>query len=129
MKHLITIMLFSLTCFASENAFETKHSENIAAITSARTGLSEKEVSSVKDMFEGQNLVVATAATENKSGYNLSAICGSKAKIDGIWYKVGDEIDGYTLNSVGFKGAVLKTDSQTLNLNLSKGSYNVIISK
>lgn len=135
MKRVLLLVAFCSVCFAANEAeFEAKYTDYIKNIKETRLGLSEDEISAIKDLFDGSSKQV-TAVDKNNVGtaqsnsYDLRAICGKKAKIDGKWYKIGDEINGYKLNSINSKGAVLSNGSQTLNINLNKGGYNVIISK
>ena len=119
---------------AADEAYEKKYSKVVDEITKERPGLSSRDIEAASTPFSGE--VSAHGATPSPAMdsnlttgpvYELYATFNAKAKINDAWYKVGDKIDDYVLVAVTRGGATLKSNSNTLNLSLSKGQKNVSI--
>jgi hypothetical protein len=119
---------------AADEAYEKKYSKIVSEVQEKRPGLSTNDIEVVRTPFSGEisahSEALAPAMDSNLTTgpvYELYAIFNAKAKINDNWYKVGDKIDDYVLVSVTRGGATLKSNSNTLNLSLSKGQNNVSI--
>lgn len=117
--------------------------EQIQAIKPPRKGVSQKEISLLKDPFiflekteeEEKGTKTTTGKKPKKTVYKrikkhhsvklvLEAIMNKSALINGKWYKEGQKVYGYLLKKVNTKSIVLTKGKKQLTLStLSKNTH------
>lgn len=132
-KFLISVFICTLVCFGADEAFQKEYNDLINNITQPRAGLSEAQMNSVLDPFsmESQQFVKSKDDSQNIESivYKLSAVLANRAKINGRWYKQGDDIDAYKIDQINFSSVRLINNTEVINLKLtSKENKNVSIS-
>lgn len=131
-KFLISVFICTLVCFGADEAFQKEYNDLINNITQPRAGLSEDQMNSVLDPFsmESQQSIRSNNETDIDSiVYKLSAVLADRAKINGRWYKLGDDIDAYKVDKISFSSVRLINQTEEINLKLtSKENKNVSIS-
>jgi hypothetical protein len=93
-----------------------------------RVGAASSEIESVRPPFirlskeEAQKTAVGKDGTKVavKRGYELQAIVNNRAKINGKWYKVGEQIGDFTFVSIVGSGVFLKNNEFKKRLTLRK---------
>ena len=130
---ILLAFLFLNIAFANQLQEEMDSYDNIfEKIKEKRSGLSDIELSSIKNPFKqepiktitDQNLSIITQASK---GLSLKAILLSKANIDSKWYAVGDIVDGYKITNITKNGVFLVKGDEKQELILKNGSKNVEI--
>ncbi|WP_103626886.1 hypothetical protein, partial [Campylobacter concisus] len=103
---ILLAFLFLNIAFANQLQDEMDSYDKIfEKIKEKRSGLSDIELSSIKNPFKqepiktvtDQNLSIITQASK---GLSLKAILLNKANIDSKWYAVGDIVDGYKIANI-----------------------------
>jgi len=138
MKKLAIIPVLALNMLASSSidqnskeALIKEYKEMFSKISQKRTGIDEAKIDNLKSPFlEVKRSIVKIEKKPTKDGYTqpfaLQAIFGSKAKISGSWYKLGDKVNGMKLISVNGNHVWLKNDK--FRKKLIMGSKNEKIS-
>ena len=131
-KILLAFLLLNIA-FANQLQEEMDSYDKIfEKIEEKRSGLSDIELSSIKNPFKqepiktitDQNLSIAPQASK---GLSLKAILLNKANIDSKWYAVGDIFDGYKIANITRNSVFLVKDDEKQELILKNGSKNVEI--
>ena len=130
---ILLAFLFLNIAFANQLQEEMDSYDKIfEKIEEKRSGLSDIELSSIKNPFKqepiktitDQNLSIAPQASK---GLSLKAILLNKANIDSKWYAVGDIFDGYKIANITRNSVFLVKDDEKQELILKNGSKNVEI--
>ena len=130
---ILLAFLFLNIAFANQLQDEMDSYDKIfEKITEKRSGLSDIELSSIKNPFKqepiktvtDQNLSIITQASK---GLSLKAILLNKANIDSKWYAVGDIVDGYKIANITRNSVFLVKGDEKQELILKNGSKNVEI--
>ena len=130
---ILLAFLFLNIAFANQLQEEMDSYDNIfEKIKEKRSGLSDIELSSIKNPFKqepiktvtDQNLSIITQASK---GLSLKAILLNKANIDSKWYAVGDIVDGYKIANITKNSVFLVKGDEKQELILKNGSKNVEI--
>lgn len=124
--------------------------EQIRAIIPARIGVGDREISSLRDPFKytKPEPVARVTPTLNLEKYFsikkapvvikvaapkpplvLSLIINSKALISGKWYKVGENVDGYSIKSIGTTSVTLANSKSVKTLSIKSDNYLKINTK
>lgn len=154
MKTFFILMTILLTVNLSSNELSWVD-EQVEAIKPPRIGMKGREISIVKDpfIFLKKNRIeklksnsatkratytsapnkIANASdikkvVKKKGSLSVSLLMNSSAMINGKWYKVGDKINGYSVNKIDStsvlltkkkKKLLLSTNSKNKNLNFN----------
>ena len=130
---ILLAFLFLNIAFANQLQEEMDSYDKILEkIKEKRSGLSDIELSSIKNPFKqepiktvtDQNLSIAPQASK---GLSLKAILLNKANIDSKWYAVGDIVDGYKIANITKNSVFLVKGDEKQELILKNGSKNVEI--
>lgn len=122
-------MLISYTLSADEEIMK-KYMDITKNISQSRQTLSPSELKDIKDPFVSQRNIDQEQIDTNETAqdpYVLYAIVQNKVKINQSWYGIKDTIDIYTISSIQKDSVILQNQTQTIKLNLKKGSSNVLI--
>lgn len=136
MKNIKILTLFLVLSFGVQ-ADDMKEYDNLFnSINQKRVGLNPKDIKSIQSPFIYQNVKVDANLTEpsqsNLITYSLFAIVENRAKINSNWYGINDEIpdnSGYKVKKINKKSIVLSNEYENLELNLTRGRTNVVVSK
>ncbi|QQF51791.1 hypothetical protein [Campylobacter fetus] len=129
MKKYVFLMLISYTLSADEEIMK-KYMDITKNISQSRQTLSPSELKDIKDPFVSQRNIGQEQIDTNETAqdpYILYAIVQNKVKINQSWYGIKDTIDIYTISSIQKDSVILQNQTQTIKLNLKKGSSNVLI--
>ncbi|EAK0796177.1 hypothetical protein CFF98v445_05600 [Campylobacter fetus subsp. fetus] len=129
MKKYVFLMLISYTLSADEEIMK-KYMDITKNISQSRQTLSPSELKDIKDPFVSQRNIDQEQIDTNETAqdpYVLYAIVQNKVKINQSWYGIKDTIDIYTISSIQKDSVILQNQTQTIKLNLKKGSSNVLI--
>ena len=130
---ILLVFLFLNIAFANQLQEEMDSYVKIfEKIKEKRSGLSDIELSSIKNPFKqepiktvtDQNLSIAPQASK---GLSLKAILLNKVNIDSKWYAVGDIVDGYKIANITRNSVFLVKGDEKQELILKNGSKNVEI--
>ena len=130
---ILLAFLFLNIAFANQLQEEMGSYDKIfEKIKEKRSGLSDIELSSIKNPFKQEpiktitdkNLSIATQASKELS---LKSILLNKANIDSKWYAVGDIVDGYKIANITRNSVFLVKGDEKQELILKNGSKNVEI--
>ncbi|UCM99524.1 hypothetical protein LCX93_08255 [Sulfurimonas sp. SWIR-19] len=141
--YLILMLLLTSQLFSNNLAWVD---EQIEAIKPPRIGVSEKEISRIKDPFiflhkkndskknkTGKKTVFGAHANYKKVmqhstlHFRLDAILNKSAMINGKWYKQGKYIYGYKLAKVGRNSVLLVRKNKKLLLSTKSKSKKIKI--
>ncbi|MCR4942075.1 MAG: hypothetical protein K5978_04715 [Campylobacter sp.] len=95
-------------------------------LNSQRTGLSQEQISKAKNPFSKEvkstsNVQTITPNTVKTQEFTLSAIINNKAKINGKWVKIGEEINGASLEKIfGNKAVLMDANKNLITLQIKK---------
>lgn len=100
-----------------------------------RIGADETAIESVRPPFirlskeEQKKIIVKKDGTKVavKTEYELQAIMNNRAKISGIWYKLGDKVEDFTLASIQNDGVFLQNNEYKKRLTLRKKNEKISI--
>ncbi|EAK0829513.1 hypothetical protein CFT13S00388_00800 [Campylobacter fetus subsp. testudinum] len=126
MKKYIFLILISYTLSADE-ATINKYMDITKNISQSRQTLSPSELKDIKDPFVSQKKIDQDTNETAQDPYVLYAIVQNKVKINQSWYGIKDTIDIYTISHIQKDSVILQNQTQTIKLNLKKGSSNVLI--
>ena len=137
MKKLAIIPVLALNMLANSSiqqgnkeALIQEYKEMFQKISKRRIGIDETKIDNLKSPFLEVKREVKVDKKMRKEGYvqpfALQAIFGSKVKISGSWYKLGDEVNGMKLISVNGNHVWLKNEN--FRKKLVMGSKNEKIS-
>ncbi len=126
MKKYIFLILISYTLSADE-ATINKYMDITKNISQSRQTLSPSELKDIKDPFVSQKKIDQDTNETAQDPYVLYAIVQKKVKINQSWYGIKDTIDIYTISHIQKDSVILQNQTQTIKLNLKKGSSNVLI--
>ncbi|WKW18304.1 hypothetical protein IXZ16_05120 [Campylobacter fetus subsp. fetus] len=129
MKKYVFLMLILYTLSADEEIMK-KYMDITKNISQSRQTLSPSELKDIKDPFVSQRNIDQEQIDTNETAqdpYVLYAIVQNKVKINQSWYGIKDTIDIYTISSIQKDSVILQNQTQTIKLNLKKGSSNVLI--
>lgn len=112
------------------NAQSALDNENFKAISAKRNGLAQAEILSaqspfIKTKIDDANKQNIEILTQNSSTPKLNSIIANRAKINGKWLKIGEEIDGYKLVMVDQNFATL--EYQNTKITLTTKDSDVVI--
>lgn len=139
MKYLLPLifLLFTINLYSDELQWVD---EQIEAIKPPRKGVSDANISALKDPFIFKNSnsskeSVKTVAKSSKSSkykslkryrkYILKTIINKSAMINGKWYKINDKVGLYTLSEVKRNSVVLSYKSKKLVLSTVSKNKNL----
>ena len=95
-----------------------------------RVGVSNSEINIVKNPFLMTNVktVIKDGNTTKieKVKYVLSAIFSSKAKINGKWYKLNNEIDDFKLTKISSNSVIMRNEHSKKELFIRKSNVGKI---
>lgn len=103
------------------------------SINKKRYGLTNQTINRTKNPFivtkkaVDINLSDANSTEALTPRYSLQAIINYKAKINGSWYRINDNINEYKLKRIKSRSVILDNAGSELELNLDKGRKNVKI--
>ena len=132
MKILLAFLFLNIA-FANQLQEEMDSYDKIfEKIEEKRSGLSDIELSSIKNPFKQEPIKTTTdqnssIAPQASKGLSLKAILLNKANIDSKWYAVGDIVDGYKITNITKNGVFLVKGDEKQELILKNGSKNVEI--
>jgi hypothetical protein len=140
MKKLIIFLLILLSTHLLANELSWVD-EQVEAIKPPRKGISDKEISKLKDPFilysvKGKKRVRHTysrkyskTATKkvqtHSSKFTLEAILNNTALINGKWYKEGEKVSGYKLEKVTHKSILLTKGKRKILLSTVSKNKNL----
>ncbi len=111
-----------------------EYKEMFDRISRERKGVDEQEIDRLVEPFVKPKKVsrkVVTAKEGNAKPkpptYQLQAIFNNRAKISGVWYKVGDEVHGMKIVSISGNVVWLKNSSFRKRLTLRKENAKISI--
>jgi len=141
--YLLLTLLLTTQLFCNELAWVD---EQVEAIKPARVGISQKEISKIKDPFIFLHKNDDSKLSEKKKGilpasysrykkiikhrilhFRLEAILNKSAMINGRWYKQGSYVHGYKLVKVGRKSVLLIRKNKKLLLSTRSRSKKIKI--
>jgi hypothetical protein len=142
MKVLYIILIFLPLTTLSANDL-TWVDQQIEAIKPSREGISNMEISKIKDPFiflvkddedvKGKKSAKKTTSQHRyiKTRHNrklyLKAILNKSALINGRWYKEGSSVYGYKLTIINLNTVILKRKNKKILLSTKSKSKNVNI--
>ncbi len=113
MKKLMITPLLALNLLASsgantdnKEALIAEYKEMFSKISKKRVGVDDAIVDRLKAPFlevekkEVKKIAIKDSKSNYTQPFSLQAIFGSRAKISGAWYKVGDRVNGMKLITV-----------------------------
>lgn len=129
---LIGMIAINSFVFANNNQNDIKEYDRMfESINTPRKGLTESDFNSLPDPFLIQKTSRSIKSDDNNSVSTnipkLNAIFGNKVKIDGKWYKKGEQIGEYEVKSIKKSSVILNNKEQNLELNITQGKRNVDI--
>ncbi|PSM52700.1 hypothetical protein CBLAS_0814 [Campylobacter blaseri] len=93
-----------------------------------REGLDQKQIFLLKDPF---NFISEKKDSKKPNQefvkYKLTGILSNKAKINGNWYFVNEQIDDYKIIGIKESSVMLRDKDKILELKLNEGNKNVKI--
>jgi len=111
-----------------------EYKEMFDRISRERKGVDDQEIDRLAEPFVKPKKVAKKAEPTKKGEakpkpptYQLQAIFNKRAKISGVWYKVGDEIHGMKLVSIKGNVVWLKNSSFRKRLTLRKENAKISI--
>ncbi|WP_229770955.1 hypothetical protein [Campylobacter portucalensis] len=126
------IAFCTLICSISLSAVElpdmSEYDNKFSNLQKTRVGLSDRDILSLTNPFipkVSENN--QTTQDSDLIGKNLEAIILNSAKINGVWYKLGDSIGSYELVNIKNKSVIIKNKEKELELKLNQGNKNVVI--
>ena len=141
--YLLFTLLIATQLFCNELAWVD---EEIEAIKPARVGISDKEISKIKNPFiflhrnhhsklsKAKKRLSSTSYSKYKKiaqhkavHFRLEAILNTSAMINGKWYRQGSYIDGYKLVKVNKKSILLIRKNKKLLLSTVSRSNKIKI--
>ena len=136
--YLFSILLITTQLFSNKLAWVD---EQIEAIKPARVGISDKEISKIKDPFiflHKKDSKEMKKTLSRYTGYKkvlrrrhiylkLDAILNKSAMINGKWYKQGSYVHGYKLVKVNRKSILLIRKNKKLLLSTVSRSNKIKI--
>ena len=135
--YLFSILFIATQLFSNQLAWVD---EQIEAIKPARVGISDKEISKIKDPFiflhkkDSKKIKKTLSATRYKKVLRhrhiylkLDAILNKSAMINGKWYKEGSYVHGYKLVKVNRKSILLIRKNKKLLLSTVSRSNKIKI--
>ena len=138
LKHIVKISLFILLFCSLAMANEAyknsikEYDKFFQEIGEKRVGVDEKIIDSVKNPFIIKKIEVVvkdsngTRKIVKKDIYKLSAIFNNKAKINGKWYNIGDEIGNFKLKTIKTKSVVIADEHYKKELFIRKSNVSKI---
>ena len=133
-KSILFIFLFINVIFANQLQDEINSYEQIfEKIKEKRNGLSDIELSSVKNPFKQESITTrsdqnsSTVYDNHSKGFSLKAILLNRANINSKWYSVGDIVDTYKITNITKNSVILVKGDEKQELILKNGSKNVQI--
>lgn len=104
--------------------------EQVEAIKPPRTGMQNRELSSLKNPFvfikkdtkkkkdnsKNTKTTTLTKVIKKQLYLKLTMVINQSAQINGVWYKVGDHVGDYTISDITQKTVLLKKKSKKLLL-------------
>ncbi|MFL1707010.1 hypothetical protein ACHJH3_08405 [Campylobacter sp. MOP7] len=129
---LIGMISINSFLFADNNQSDIKEYDRMfESINTPRKGLTESNFNSLLDPFLIQKTSRSIKSDDNNSVSanipKLNAIFGNKVKIDGKWYKKGEQIGEYEVKIIKKSSVILNNKEQNLELNITQGKRNVDI--
>ncbi|WP_178139882.1 hypothetical protein [uncultured Campylobacter sp.] len=130
---ILLAFLFLNIAFANQLQEEMDSYDKIfEKIEEKRSGLSDIELSSIKNPFKQEPIKTTTdqnssIAPQASKGLSLKAILLNRANIDSKWYAVGDIVDGYKIANITKNSVFLVKGDEKQELILKNGSKNVEI--
>lgn len=141
--YLLSALLITSQLSCNELAWVSKE---IAAIKPARVGISDREISKIKNpfIFLHKNNVLKSSKTKGEVShtyyskhekvvqyrtlhFKLKAILNKSAMINGKWYKQGSYVEGYKLVKVNRKSALLMRKNKKILLSTVSRSDKIKI--
>lgn len=112
----------------SSNEKITEYDNLFSQISQKRVGVSNDEISMVKNPFIMTNKIILkdTNTTVAKIKYILEGTLNKKAKINGKWYTINDKIDGYKLVVVKRNSVIIKNEHLKKELFIRKNNVSKI---
>jgi len=134
-KTLLILFLFLLTnlgAIANDDIKnKTKEYDKLfQQIGEKRIGVSNKKINEIQNPFimaDKKNILVdGNVTTANKIIYSLNAIFNDKAKINGEWYKLNNQIGDFKLVKIGSKSVIIRSEHSKKELFIRKSDVNKI---
>jgi len=95
-----------------------------------RVGVSNSEINSIKNPFLMTNVKSdikdGNTTKIKKITYILSAIFSNKAKINGKWYKLNNEVDDFKLTKISSKSVIISNGHSKKELFIRKSNVGKI---
>ncbi|WP_458701520.1 hypothetical protein ACKGJI_05210 [Sulfurospirillum sp. 1307] len=132
MKNLIKTITFSLLITTICNANNLDEYNNLFnEIGQKRVGIDEKMIDKLKNPFVMKKVFVDkkdnnSTSIEKKETYILSGIFDKKAKINGIWHEIGNEIGNYKLLNIKRRSVIIGNDHYKQELFIRKNNVSKI---
>ena len=136
LKNIIKISLLFICLnnlsFANEAYKESvkEYDRFFQEIGEKRVGVDESIINSIKNPFIMKKVEVVVkdnnSTVVKKDIYNLSAIFDKKAKINGKWYKIGDEIGDFKLKMIKTRSVVIANEHYKKELFIRKSNVSKI---
>lgn len=141
MKNLLIILTILLSSSLFSNELDWVD-EQVEAIKPARSGMSYKTVSSLHNPFvylkkkEKENTTSSTVAQttsntktqkvkQTKQVLTLWLIMNDSAKINDVWYKKGDRVNGYEIQEIDSQSVLLTKKKKKLLLSTRSSNKNL----
>jgi len=134
-KILLILSLFLLTNLSAiangDIKNKTKEYDKLfQQIGEKRIGVSNKKINEIQNPFimaNKKNIVVdGNITTTHKIVYDLNAIFNDKAKINGEWYKLNNQIGDFKLVKIGSKSVIIKGEHSKKELFIRKSDVSKI---
>jgi len=137
MKKLFTLSLLSVSSIYGASISASEITNMITQIRKERVGIDLKQLNSTKNPFivnkieekkeeVKKKVVKAKKAVVVEKVYKLDAILNHAAFINKKWYKRGDKIDQYVVQSLSKSSVVLKSKSGVKKTLSMKKKKNII---
>jgi len=125
---LLPILFCSILLADKNNEFTAEYDKIFTQISEKRIGISNSKINVVKNPFLMTNVVIAKEnnTTAPKIKYNLNAIFGNKAKINGKWYKLNSEIGSFKLSHVKSNSVIMQNGHSKKELFIRKSDVSKI---
>ncbi len=127
---LLSIALLSSALYANELNWVD---EQVQAIKPARSGMKNKELSSLKNPFifikktdkkgvKSDKKIGLKKVVKKKVNLKLTLVINQSAQISGKWYKKGETINGYKIEEITPRAVLLKKKNKELLLTTNSKS-------
>jgi len=131
MKKLFTLSLLSVSSIYGASISASEITNMITQIRKERVGIDLKQLNNTKNPFivnkieeekeeEVKKVVKAKKAVVVVKVYKLDAILNHAAFINKKWYKKGDKIDQYVVQSLSKSSVVLKSKNDVRTVTMKK---------